>query len=72
VGPATARILKTLSDTAKKKMIVVNLGSPTLTSEKESFKKILQLYFTHKEAGKKIAQHLDEILKDSSQSYAIQ
>jgi len=72
VGPATARTLKTLSAKAKKRLVVVNLGAPTLTAtNKDAYKKVLQLYFTHKEAGKKIAQHLNELLTDSNSSYAI-
>ncbi|MNS49605.1 putative lipoprotein YbbD precursor [compost metagenome] len=72
VGPATARTLKTLSAKAKKRLVVVNLGSPTLTAtNKESYKKVLQLYFTHADAGKKIAQHISEILNGSNSSYAI-
>lgn len=63
-GKTTAALFKGLSLATKKKMVVVNLSSPNLIGEQKEFLRVLQLYFNHADSGKKIAQHLEEILRD--------
>ncbi|MNJ91087.1 putative lipoprotein YbbD precursor [compost metagenome] len=71
VGPSTSAAATKLSKDIKKNTVIVNLGAPRLVRSEKGYLRVIQLYFSHREAGKKIAQHLDEILKDSSSSYAI-
>lgn len=69
-GPKTAALLKSLPAQEKKNLIVVNLGAPRLMPQQKGYLRVIQLYFNHVDSGKKIAQHLEEILNDSSGSYA--
>ncbi|WP_374076495.1 glycoside hydrolase family 3 protein [Bdellovibrio bacteriovorus] len=69
-GPKTASLLKSLPAQDKKGIIVVNLGAPRLMPQQKNYLRVIQLYFNHADSGKKIAQHLEEILNDSSNSYA--
>ena len=48
----------------KKKVVVVNLSAPNLFKDSSSFLKVMHLYFNHENAGKKIAQNLNEILRE--------
>lgn len=70
-GPRTARQVRTLSKAEKQKAIVINLGAPRLLPTSRGYRQVIQLYFNHKDAGKKIAQHRDEILQSSQGSFAL-
>lgn len=70
IGPRTARQIRGLPPKDKNKIIVVNLGAPRLFPRSRGYRQVLQLYFNHKEAGKKVAQHTDEILSSSQGSFA--
>ncbi|MDG0814952.1 glycoside hydrolase family 3 protein [Bdellovibrio svalbardensis] len=61
-GKKTAKLLRALPNDLKKKTIVVNLGSPGLIPKEGPYRKLIQLYFNHKDSGKKVAEHLNEIL----------
>ncbi|HWU41914.1 MAG TPA: hypothetical protein VN132_00710, partial [Bdellovibrio sp.] len=61
-GLKTARLLRSLSSEIKAKTVVVNLGAPGLLKIETPYKKVLQLYFNHKDSGRKVAEHLHEIL----------
>lgn len=62
-GPRTAALVKSLPLRFKKRVIVVNLGAPTLMGKPNGYYRVLQLYFNHRDAGKKVAQHFTEILE---------
>jgi beta-N-acetylhexosaminidase len=70
-GKQSAKTVAKLSPEAKRKTLVVNTGAPRLVRSEKGYFKVIQLYFSHQEAGKKIAQLLEEILKNPSASYAI-
>ncbi|UOF00416.1 glycoside hydrolase family 3 protein [Bdellovibrio reynosensis] len=70
-GPKTATTVKALSEDLRGTLIVVNLGSPRLFNEGKGYRKVLQLYFNHKDSGKKVAQHLDEILNANTSHYVL-
>lgn len=70
-GPKTAAAVKGLSKEMKANLIVVNLGSPKLIVKDKSYRKVLQLYFNHKDSGKKVAQHLEEILNTNDATYVL-
>lgn len=63
-GKKTLGILRALPDEKRKLTLVVNLSAPSLIPSNEGFLKILQLYFNHNDAGKKIAQNLQQILRE--------
>lgn len=69
-GLKTASLFKSLPVQDKKGIIVVNLGAPRLIPQQKNYLRVIQLYFNHADSGKKIAQHLEEILNNSSNSYA--
>jgi len=69
-GPKTAALMKSLPAAQKKNLIVVNLGAPRLMPNSKGYLRVIQLYFNHTDSGKKIAQHLDEILTNPTGSYA--
>ncbi|AHZ85644.1 Beta-hexosaminidase [Bdellovibrio bacteriovorus] len=70
-GPRTARQVRGLSPQERQKLIVVNLGAPRLFPKSRGYRQVIQLYFNHKDAGRKIAQYRDEILKSSQGSFAL-
>ncbi|MEK2689406.1 glycoside hydrolase family 3 protein [Bdellovibrio sp. GT3] len=70
-GPKTARLLRTLPTQIKKNTVVINLGSPGLVPKEHPYRKLVQLYFNHKDSGKKVAEHLAEILNSQSESFAL-
>lgn len=70
-GKQSAKTVAKLSPEIKRKTLVVNTGAPRLVRSEKGYFKVIQLYFSHQEAGKKIAQLLEEILKNPSASYAI-
>lgn len=63
-GRKTAALFQSLSKTEKEQTLIVNLGAPSLIPIERDFLKVLHLYFNHADSGKKIAQHLEEILRD--------
>ncbi|WP_413559181.1 glycoside hydrolase family 3 protein [Bdellovibrio sp. HCB209] len=69
-GPKTAKLLKMLPLDVKKSIVVVNLGSPGLVPKEHPYRKLLQLYFNHKDSGKKVAEHFPEILSAESGNFA--
>ncbi|UYL10572.1 glycoside hydrolase family 3 protein [Bdellovibrio sp. SKB1291214] len=69
-GPKTARLLTMLPADIKKSAVVVNLGSPGLVPKEAGYRKLLQLYFNHKDSGKKVAEHFLEILGSNSENFA--
>ncbi len=70
-GKQSSRTVAKLSPEVKRKTLVVNTGAPRLVRSNKGYFKVIQLYFSHQEAGKKIAQLLEEILKNPAASYAI-
>lgn len=70
-GPRTARQIRGLSPDDKAKLIVVNLGAPRLFPRSRGYRQVIQLYFNHKDAGKKIAQFREEILQSSQGTFAL-
>jgi beta-N-acetylhexosaminidase len=61
-GKVSARLLESLPLETKRKLIVVNLNTPNLVKNSDQFKKVIQLYFNHKNSGQKIAENLTEII----------
>jgi beta-N-acetylhexosaminidase len=57
-GPKTATLLSTMPKALAQKLLVVNLSSPSLIGEPEKFLNVVNLYFPHPDAGKKIAENL--------------
>lgn len=70
-GPKTASLFYSLPSYAKKRAVVINLGAPKLFLRQQKSLRILNLYFNHEDSGKKVAEHLGEILSSSSSSVAI-
>ncbi|WP_291516589.1 glycoside hydrolase family 3 protein [Bdellovibrio sp. ArHS] len=70
-GPKTAGLVKRLNSVEKKSVIVVNLGAPKLLSSEKGYLRVLQLYFNHQDSGQRVAEHLDDILASSSNSYVL-
>ncbi|WP_413585823.1 glycoside hydrolase family 3 protein [Bdellovibrio sp. HCB274] len=69
-GPKTARLLRSLPIEIRKNSVVINLGSPGLVPKEHPYRKLVQLYFNHKDSGKKVAEHFSEILSSDSGSFA--
>ncbi|WP_413576381.1 glycoside hydrolase family 3 protein [Bdellovibrio sp. HCB290] len=69
-GPKTARLLRALPEDIKKNSVIINLGSPGLVPKEHPYRKLVQLYFNHKDSGKKVAEHFPEILSSDSESFA--
>jgi beta-N-acetylhexosaminidase len=61
-GKVSAKLLDSLPLETKRKLIVVNLNTPNLVKNSAQFKKVIQLYFNHKNSGQKIAENLTEII----------
>lgn len=55
--------LRSLNRSLRKNILVVNQTHPSFVSGSGYYKKI-NLYFEHQESGKKIAQHLSDLLRD--------
>lgn len=70
-GPRTARQIRGLSPENRSRLIVVNLGAPRLFPRTRGYRQVIQLYFNHKDAGKKIAQYREEILQSSQGTFAL-
>jgi beta-N-acetylhexosaminidase len=61
-GSKTAAILETLPKALASKILVINLNTPSLVSEPAKFLNVVNLYFPHPEAGKKVADNLLPLL----------
>lgn len=70
-GPRTARQIRGLSPEHKSKLIIVNLGAPRLFPRSRGYRQVIQLYFNHKDAGRKIAKYREEILQSSQGTFAL-
>lgn len=70
-GKKTAAILKSLPLDIKKRTVVVNMGAPGLVPKQHPYRRLIQLYFNHKDSGKMVAERFSEILADDSGSVAI-
>ncbi|MGZ3798056.1 MAG: glycoside hydrolase family 3 N-terminal domain-containing protein [Pseudobdellovibrionaceae bacterium] len=57
-GPKTAAILGDLPKSIAKKILVINLNTPSLIADSTKFLNVVNLYFPHPDAGKKIAENL--------------
>ncbi len=62
-GPKTATILSKLPKELARKILVVNLNTPSLISNSERFLNVVNLYFPHPNAGQKIADNLISTIK---------
>lgn len=70
-GPRTAGQIKQLNPTDRARLIAVNLSSPRLVNKHLGYRQVIQLYFNHKDAGKKIVQHMEDILASAQGSFAM-
>lgn len=57
-GPRTANLLGKLPDELAKKVLVINLNNPSLIPETSKFLNVVNLYFAHPEAGRRIGENL--------------
>lgn len=57
-GKKTAAILENIPSSLAKKFLVVNLNSPSLIPEPGKFLNVVNLYFPHPDAGRKIGENL--------------
>lgn len=55
--------LRSLKRSVKKNILIVNQSHPSLVMDSGYYKKV-NLYFEHEDSGKKIAQHLSDLLRD--------
>ncbi|MGE5085821.1 MAG: glycoside hydrolase family 3 protein [Bacillota bacterium] len=69
-GKKTAAILKSLPLDIKKRTVVVNLTAPGLVPKEQPYRRVIQLYFNHKDSGKKIAEQFTEILSNDTENFA--
>jgi beta-N-acetylhexosaminidase len=65
-GPKTARILNDLPKELAKMLLVINLSSPSLFPDPTKFLNVVNLYFPHPEAGKKVADNIQALAKPGS------
>ncbi len=59
-GKQTSRLLNNLSAQVKRKTLVINLNLPGLIAKTSDYQKVINVYFPHVHAGKKMAQLLNE------------
>jgi len=67
-GPKTAVILGTFGKELSKKVLVVNLNTPSLIQNSEKFLNVVNLYFAHPEAGQKIGENIRALARQSQPS----
>lgn len=60
-GPVSARLSRTFSSEMRRNLVIINLASPNFIKDESSYKKVIHLYFNHKNSGQKIAEKLNEI-----------
>ncbi|RYZ79278.1 MAG: hypothetical protein EOP04_28075 [Proteobacteria bacterium] len=65
-GPKTATVLDKMSKELAQKLLIVNLGSPSLINDPSKFLNVVNLYFPHPEAGKRIAENLRALARPGS------
>jgi hypothetical protein len=65
-GPKTAKLLERIPVEAAKKLLVVNLSTPSLIPEVHRFLNVVNLYFAHPEAGKKISENIRALARQSA------
>jgi len=65
-GAKTAKVLERLPKSLAKKILVVNLSTPNLISDSEKFLNVVNLFFPHPEAGKKVAENLRALARRGS------
>lgn len=59
-GAKTAKLLSKLSASLKRRTIVANMGLPNMVQGEKNYGLVLNLFFPHQNAGKKIAQLLGQ------------
>jgi hypothetical protein len=64
-GPKTAALLERLPLDFAKKLLVVNLSAPSLIPEVHKYLNVVNLYFAHPDAGKKISENLRALARRS-------
>jgi beta-N-acetylhexosaminidase len=64
-GPKTAALLERLPPDFAKKLLVVNLSAPSLIPEVDKYLNVVNLYFAHPDAGKKISENLRALARRS-------
>lgn len=64
-GPKTAQLLEKLPPDFLRRMLVVNLSTPSLVPDMGRFLNVVNLYFAHPEAGKKISENLRALARRS-------
>jgi beta-N-acetylhexosaminidase len=57
-GKRTATLLEKLPKALMQRMLVVNLNTPSLIPDVEKFLNVVNLYFPHPDAGKRVAENL--------------
>lgn len=65
-GAKTATLLDRLPKSLAQKILVVNLSAPSLISNSDKFLNVVNLYFPHPDAGKKIADNIRALARRSS------
>lgn len=57
-GRKSASLVHSLSPSEKSQILLVNLSAPMVTLDEAAFKAVINLYFSHAQAGQKIAQQI--------------
>lgn len=65
-GPKTATLLEKMPIQLSRKLLIVNLSAPSLITDSAKFLNVVNLYFPHPDAGKKIAENLRALARPSS------
>ncbi|MBC7370264.1 MAG: glycoside hydrolase family 3 protein [Bdellovibrionaceae bacterium] len=65
-GPKTATLLEKMPKDLAQRLLIVNLSSPSLIYNGAKFLNVVNLYFPHPDAGKKIAENLRALARPSS------
>lgn len=65
-GPKTAVVLNKLPKDLARKMLVINLNTPSLIPDTSKFLNVVNLYFAHPEAGKRVGENLRALARRSS------
>jgi len=53
-GPVSAKLSRTFSNEIRKKLVLINLAAPNIIKDESSYKKVIHLYFNHKNSGQKL------------------
>src|SRR5690606_27120337 len=64
-GSKTATLLERLPKSLHQTLLVVNLGAPSLVANPDKFLNLVNLYFPHPDAGKKIADNIRALARRS-------